>query len=146
MPRHFQKMFIGPFYIVKFLLVEINLLELELKFKNVTYNYVVLIFSLSAQNLSTYLLRITTLMLLIYSLTVKYTYSLTYMYCDWSLNTTSRICKEKDFFWSFFQHAVISVTLNAFLYSFCTNNVIMLISYLVTESAFHLVLQFVSYL
>lgn len=65
MPRHFQKMFIDPFYIVKFLLVKINLLELESKFKNVTYNYVVLIFSLSAQNLSTYLPRIMTLMLLI---------------------------------------------------------------------------------
>lgn len=65
MPRHFQKMFIDPFYIAKFLLVKINLLELESKFKNVTYNYVVLIFSLSAQNLSTYLPRIMTLMLLI---------------------------------------------------------------------------------
>lgn len=132
MPRHFQNMFIDPFYIVKFLLVKINLLELKSKFKNVIYNSVVLIFSLSAQNLSTYLPRIMTLLLLIYSLTVKYTYIISYLYCDWSLNL--------------FQHAVISATLNAFLHSFSTNNVIMLISYMVTGSAFHLVLQFVSYL
>lgn len=55
-----------------------------------------------------------------------------------------RICKEKDLYGSIFQHVVLSATLNACLYSFCTNNLIMLISYTVQESAFHLVLQFVS--